>query len=93
VLADDGEKLQVKARVVSDPAKPGQLQLSPFRSFDFDSAIVVLLSAIDYAVSHRQLLALRQEVRSDFPPGHPTRTGVERLTKRSQRDRREAAVR
>ena len=36
---------------MSDPAKPGQLQLSPFRSFDFDSAIVVLLSAIDYAVS------------------------------------------
>jgi hypothetical protein len=28
VLASDGEKLQVKARVVSDPAEPGQLQLS-----------------------------------------------------------------
>src|SRR5215469_10108874 len=51
VLGSDGEKLQVKARVVSDPAKPGQLQLSPFRSFGFDSAVVVLLSATDYAVS------------------------------------------
>jgi hypothetical protein len=51
VLSPDGEKLQVKARVVSDPAEPGQLQLSPFRSFGFDSAIIVLLSATDYAVS------------------------------------------
>lgn len=50
VLRDDGEKLQVKARVVSDPAEPGQLQLSPFRSFDFDFAVIVLLSTTDYAV-------------------------------------------
>jgi hypothetical protein len=49
VLAD-GEKLQVKARVLSDPAKPGQLQLSPFRSFGFDSAVIILLSAADYTV-------------------------------------------
>jgi len=51
VLANDREKLQVKARVVSDPAEPGQLQLSPFRSFAFDSAVIVLLSATDYTVS------------------------------------------
>ena len=51
VLGEDGEKLQVKARVVSDPPQPGQLQLSPFRSFGFDSAVIVLLSATDYAVS------------------------------------------
>jgi hypothetical protein len=51
VLGQDGEKLQVKARVVSDPAQPGQLQLSPFRSFEFDSAVIVLLAAADYAVS------------------------------------------
>ena len=51
VLANDGEKLQVKARVVSEPAEPGQLQLSPFRSFGFDSAVIVLLSATGYAVS------------------------------------------
>jgi hypothetical protein len=51
VLGNDGEKLQVKARVVSDPAHPGQLQLSPFRSFSFDFAVIVLLSATDYAVS------------------------------------------
>src|SRR5579859_706249 len=35
VLSKDGEKLQVKARVVAEPAQPGQLQLSPFRSFTF----------------------------------------------------------
>ena len=51
VLGNDGEKLQVKARVVSEPAEPGQLQLSPFHSFGFDSAVIVLLSATDYAVS------------------------------------------
>jgi hypothetical protein len=51
VLGNDGEKLQVKARVVSDPAEPGQLQLSPFRSFAFDLAVIVLLSATDYAVA------------------------------------------
>jgi hypothetical protein len=51
VPGGDGEKPQVKARVVPDPAEPGQLQLSPFRSFGFDSAVIVLLSAADYAVS------------------------------------------
>jgi hypothetical protein len=50
VLAKGDEKLQVKARVVSDPPRPGQLQLSPFRSFDFDAAVIVLLSATDYTV-------------------------------------------
>ena len=63
VLAHDGEKLQVKARVVSDPAEPGQLQLSPFRSFSFDSAVIVLLSAADYAVS-RASKVLRYVVES-----------------------------
>lgn len=51
VLTQDGEKLQVKARVVSEPAEPGQLQLSPFRSFSFDFAVIVLLSDTDYVVT------------------------------------------
>jgi hypothetical protein len=51
VLSQNGDKLQVKARVVLDPPLPGQLRLSPFRSFDFDFAVVVLLSAADYAVT------------------------------------------
>lgn len=51
VLCGKGERVQVKARVVTVPATPGQLQLSPFRSFDFDAAVIVLLSDTDYAVS------------------------------------------
>lgn len=50
VISAHGERLQVKARVVSVPPKAGQLQLSPFRSFDFDSAVIVLLSDRDYSV-------------------------------------------
>ena len=58
MLGYDGEKLQVKARVVSEPAKPGQLQLSPFRSFAFDSAVIVLLSATACAVSRASKVPL-----------------------------------
>jgi len=36
------KKIQIKARVLSDPEKPGERQLSPFRSWDFDDAVVVL---------------------------------------------------
>lgn len=42
VLAGDGERLQVKARVVTDPRANGERQLSVLRSWDFDAAVVVL---------------------------------------------------
>lgn len=42
VLTPDGERLQVKARVLSDPPTAGQRQLSSFRSWDFDACVVVL---------------------------------------------------
>ena len=42
VRSPDGLRIQVKGRVVIDPRKRSQRQLSPFRSFDFDEAIVVL---------------------------------------------------
>ena len=42
VLTADGERLQVKARVVTNPRANGERQLSVFRSWDFDAAIVVL---------------------------------------------------
>ena len=45
-----GRRLQVKCRVVSAQARVGQLQLSPFRSFDFDDAVIVLLADDDYSV-------------------------------------------
>jgi hypothetical protein len=38
----DGMHLQIKARVVVDPRNRGQRQLSPFRSWDFDAAVIVL---------------------------------------------------
>jgi hypothetical protein len=50
VLAPNGDRLQVKARLVDSPAKPSQLELSPFRSFDFDAAVIVLLSSATYEV-------------------------------------------
>jgi hypothetical protein len=37
-----GEHLQVKARVVPNPKTAGQRQLSVFRSWDFDGAVIVL---------------------------------------------------
>jgi hypothetical protein len=49
-LTPTGERLQVKARLVGSQPRPGQLELSPFRSFDFDAAIIVLLSADTYEV-------------------------------------------
>jgi hypothetical protein len=42
VVARDGERLQVKARVVTDPRVHGERQLSVFRSWDFDATVVVL---------------------------------------------------
>jgi hypothetical protein len=35
-------KIQIKARVLSDPEKSGERQLSSFRSWEFDDAVIVL---------------------------------------------------
>ena len=37
-----GEQLQVKCRVVTDPAKRSERQLSPFRSWDCAAVVIVL---------------------------------------------------
>ncbi len=37
-----GERLQVKSRVVTDPKKRSERQLSPFRSWAFDAVVIVL---------------------------------------------------
>jgi hypothetical protein len=42
VMTPDGERLQVKARVVTDPKVAGERQLSVFRSWEFDAAVIVL---------------------------------------------------
>lgn len=58
VQLPSGEKVQVKARVVSEPRTRGQLQSSPFRSWDFDVAALVLLSDVDYQVRRAALVPL-----------------------------------
>ena len=46
----DGERLQVKARVVTGTGL-GERQLSAFRSWDFEAAVIVLFDD-DFAVRH-----------------------------------------
>ena len=38
----ESARLQVKARVVTNPRTQGERQLSVFRSWDFDAAVIVL---------------------------------------------------
>lgn len=45
VLTPDGEKLQVKSRLLDDPTKSKQRQLSPIRSWGFDFLVIVLFDS------------------------------------------------
>jgi hypothetical protein len=56
ITLPSGERVQVKARVTSDPPRSGQLQTSPFRSWDFELAAFVLLRDRDYAVQRAVLV-------------------------------------
>lgn len=58
LVSEQFGKVQVKARLVSSPAKSGQLQASPFRSEEFDHAAFVLLSAVDFSVVSAVILPL-----------------------------------
>jgi hypothetical protein len=42
VVDERGERLQVKARVVSDPPKPGEFELGKFTSWLFHAGVIVL---------------------------------------------------
>jgi hypothetical protein len=42
VLTPEGERLQVKARVITAANRAGERQLSVFRSWDFDALVIVL---------------------------------------------------
>jgi hypothetical protein len=53
-----GKRLQVKCRVVQE-GKRGQRQLSPFRTWDFDRAVVVLFDD-DYGI--QRCVALPRDV-------------------------------
>jgi hypothetical protein len=56
LVVADRRRVQVKARVTSEPPKADQLQTSPFRSWDFDLAAFVLFRDDDYAVRRAVLL-------------------------------------
>jgi len=51
----DGRRIQVKCRVADESGKKPRTQLSPFRTFDFDQAAVVLF-APDYTVKRAALI-------------------------------------
>ena len=55
IRTPDGQRIQVKCRVISDPQNRGQYQLSPFRSFTIDAAAIVLFAA-DYSIWRAALL-------------------------------------
>lgn len=42
LVTKDGDRIQVKARVTSNIAKRGERQLSSFRSWDFEAALIIL---------------------------------------------------
>ena len=56
VSLPSGKRVQVKARVTSVLLHAGQLQTSPFRSWNFDFAAFVLLAADDYRVTRAALV-------------------------------------
>lgn len=58
IKTPEGERLQVKCRVVQE-GKRGQRQLSPFRTWDFDRAVIVLFDD-DYGI--RRCVALPRAV-------------------------------
>jgi hypothetical protein len=65
----DGVRVQVKTRVISDPPRRGQLQTSPFRSWDFHLAGLLLLRDTDYAVLRAALVPVAVvEAQSTFRP-------------------------
>lgn len=63
LVLSDGGRVQVKARVTSDPPTAGQLQTSPFRSWDFELAAFVLVRDYDYGI-RRGVLIPMEVVRS-----------------------------
>lgn len=54
-----GHRVQVKARIVSEPPTRGQLQTSPFRSWEFEVAAFVLLRDTDYEVLRASLIPVQ----------------------------------
>jgi hypothetical protein len=70
VTLPTGKRVQVKARVVSDPPKAGQLQTGAFRSYDFDLAAFVLLRDTDYQVLRAALVPVEVVVKNASHSNH-----------------------
>jgi hypothetical protein len=52
----DRRRVQVKSRRVDAAARPGQLQTSPFRSWEFDEALLVLVDPDTFLVRRASLV-------------------------------------
>ncbi|HRW40335.1 MAG TPA: hypothetical protein P5193_02195 [Microthrixaceae bacterium] len=63
LIAPEWGKVQVKARAVRVPVSGSHSQTSPFRSWDFDYAALVMVHIDDYAI-HRAVLAPAKLVRA-----------------------------
>jgi hypothetical protein len=75
VKTPDGERLQVKARVLAVPLRSkAYRQLGILRTFDFDRLVIVLLGEIDYrvvrAVTVPRKLVAATAVRQDYANGY-----------------------
>lgn len=62
LIAPEWGRVQVKARAVNVPVRASQAQTSPFRSWDFDHAALVMVRLADYAV-HAAYMAPASTVR------------------------------
>ena len=70
LIAQTGRRLQAKARVIPDPSRiSGERQLSPFRSFDFDDALIILFDST-YQVSRAVLLDVETVVNHSRESSH-----------------------
>jgi hypothetical protein len=66
VQIPDGETLQVKARVITNPRLAGERQLSVFRSWDFDAGIIVLFDDTFHVWRAAKLAAAQLEQSARF---------------------------
>ncbi len=58
LIASTWGRVQVKARAVGEPPTRSDLQTSPFRSWDFDHAALVMLRRSDYQVHSAFLIPI-----------------------------------
>lgn len=57
---EDGTRVQVKARVVSEKILASQRQMSPFRTWEFDQAAMVQFAERDYSIVRAVLVPVEQ---------------------------------